>query len=183
MSRLRARASEQRTGPAGDSLVGAVRRAAEHVVDKWILLRGDPVWQTEVRRPLSFVFLLGARLLTFRLRSQSRTWAIDIDMHARPASGELPRLAYCRFVAAPLDLSSTFALQLSTRACVRRRERTRARWDALINGIKELDRRARSRRAPQKELEREVRAREVRAGEVVQDERTRFLFSLRLSLQ
>lgn len=64
---------------------------------------------------------------------------------------------------------------------VRRRERTRARWDALINGIKELDRRARSRRAPQKELEREVRAREVRAGEVVQDERTRFLFSLRRS--
>jgi len=100
-------------GPAGDALVGAVRRAAEHVVDKWILLRGVPVRQVEVRLPLSFVFLLRARLLTFRLRSQSRTWVIDTDMHARPASGELPRLAYCRFVAAPLDLSSTFALQLS----------------------------------------------------------------------
>ncbi|KPV77849.1 uncharacterized protein RHOBADRAFT_51652 [Rhodotorula graminis WP1] len=66
----------------------------------------------------------------------------DDDWDGR--AGDLPLLAYYRSVAAPLDLNSTFALQLSDDGLFVVASARRARWDALMRAIDDLDRRAKS---------------------------------------
>lgn len=69
---------------------------------------------------------------------------VEIDADGERGAGDLPLLAYYRFVGAPLDLNSTFALQLSDLGLFIVASARKSRWDALMRAIEGLDRRARS---------------------------------------